>query len=365
MHRILKRFGKQTMRLVPDDALNAETPLRDLGGTVTPLTSFFVRNNGDLPSEAICDASKWVIALDGEMDNPQSLTLPQLRTEFENVSLTAVLECAGNGRNEYTPRVDGLAWGRGAVGCAVWRGVRLRDVLQRCGVRPDAVYTAHYSPDRKIGSRADALSRGLPIEKALAPETLLAFEMNGEPLPYLHGGPLRVVAPGWPGSAWQKWLSRLWVRDRVHDGEKMTGTDYRLPNVPLKPGDESGATEFRIIEAMPVNSVITSPTRGSDLAPGGMLTVEGKAWSGQGRVVGVDVSFDGGESWIGADLDDSDDLYAWSTFVARKSGLSGSAVDVLARARDDAGGVQPLHPHWNPRGYCNNATHRISLTIKG
>lgn len=131
MHGILKRFGKQEIRLVPDDALNAETLLGDLGGRITPLANFFVRNNGGLPSEIICDPSKWGIALDGEMDNPQSFTLPQLRTEFENVNLTAVLECAGNGRNEYIPPVDGLAWGRGAVGCAVWRGVRLRDVLQR------------------------------------------------------------------------------------------------------------------------------------------------------------------------------------------------------------------------------------------
>jgi len=139
----------------------------------------------------------------GELDRPTVWTLADLKANFEQVSLTAVLECAGNGRSFFSLAPEGLPWGPGAVGCARWTGVRLRDLLVSAGVKDCAVYTSHISPDMAAdGSGKPALSRGLPISKALAPETLVAFDMNGEPLPYLHGGPLRIVAPGFPGSAW-------------------------------------------------------------------------------------------------------------------------------------------------------------------
>ena len=363
MQTVTERFGKPNLRVVPDAALNAETPLGLLGSAVTPVEDFFVRNNGTLPTEAECDPAGWVLAIDGEVDLPQSFTVDQLRDGFETVGVTAVMECAGNGRNEFEPPVPGLAWGRGAVGCAYWQGVRLRDVLARCGVGARARYTAHYSPDRMIGGTGDALSRGLPIEKALAPDTLLAFAMNGEPLPHLHGGPIRIVAPGWPGSAWQKWLSRLSLRDRVHDGEKMNGTDYRLPVRALRPGDDFTDDDFAVIEAMPVNCLITAPAGGTVLADAGDLVVTGRAWSGRGRVTRVEVSGDGGKSWRDADLEPAPERYAWSGFSARLAGLAGPQIEIIARAHDDAGGVQPLDPPWNPRGYCNNSAHRITLSV--
>jgi sulfite oxidase len=363
MQDILARYGKRSVRAVPDEALNAETAIGALGDAVTPVEDFFVRNNGALPAEADCEAGRWVLSIDGEVDNPRDFTLDELRAGFETVSVTAVMECAGNGRNEYDPPVEGLAWGRGAVGCAQWQGVRLRDVLARCGLRTSARYTAHYSPDRVIGGTGNAISRGLPIEKALAPHTLLAFAMNGAPLPFLHGAPLRIVAPGWPGSVWQKWLTRLTLRDRVHDGEKMNGTDYRLPVRALRPGEPFTDDDFAVIEAMPVNCLITAPVSGTVLADAGELVVTGRAWSGCGRVTRVEVSSDGGRSRHEADLTPAPERYAWSGFSARLSGLAGPRIEIIARAHDDTGSVQPLEPPWNPRGYCNNSAHRITVSV--
>jgi DMSO/TMAO reductase YedYZ molybdopterin-dependent catalytic subunit len=217
---------KPRLRRFSDSALNAEASPELLDAAITPLESFFVRNNGWLPDELHGDRDAWTLSIDGEVERPANFTLLKLRENFETVSVTAVLECAGYGREGYDPPTDGVPWGRGPVGCARWTGVRLADVLRACGVKPSAIYTGHHSADVQTdGSGRAAISRGIPIAKAMTPETLLAFEMNGEPLSFLHGAPLRMVAPGFPGSAWQKWLARIELRDREHDGEKMRGTD--------------------------------------------------------------------------------------------------------------------------------------------
>jgi len=294
--------AKPRLHIHEDAALNAEPPVEQLDSLLTPVASFFIRNNGVLPAPV--DPESWTLTIDGEVERPAEWTLAGLRQRFETVTVTAVLECAGNGRGQFSPATDGLQWGLGAVGCARWTGVRLADVLEQSGPKPGAVYTGHHSPDRSAANPdKDAISRGLPIEKALAPETLIAFGMNDGPLPHLHGGPLRIVAPGYPGSAWQKWLSRLVLRAQEHDGEKMGGTDYRLPVRPIAPGEPFDPADFAVITDMPVKSLITVPLAGFSAKAGEAVAVAGFAWSGATPLASVAVSGDGGATWLEAKLE--------------------------------------------------------------
>ncbi len=355
----LLRSLKPGLHVHDEEALNAEPSLDLLDEAITPLGAFFIRNNGALPE--IADAGAWRLTIDGEVERPAVWSLAALRETFETVTQTAVLECAGNGRSQFSPATDGLQWRLGAVGCARWTGVRLADVLRHAGVKPGAVYTGHHAPDRQIGKpEKAALSRGLPIAKALAPETLIAFGMNGEPLPRLHGGPLRIVAPGYPGSAWQKWLDRVSLRAQEHDGEKMRGTDYRMPIRPLRPGEALDPADFAVITDMPVKSLITRPADGFTVAAGETVTVAGFAWSGAVPLAGLELSCDGGRSWRAVALEPGEGPYAWRRFEARLPAGQPGTLTVMARAHDAAGNRQPLEMPWNPRGYCNNQVQRVS-----
>lgn len=349
---------KPGLHIHDDPALNAEPGLDLLGDSITPIDTFFIRNNGTVPTSKA--GSAWTLTIDGEVERPAVWTVESLRAQFETMTLTAVLECAGNGRSQFAPPTDGLPWRLGAVGCARWTGVRLRDVLAQAGVRETAVYTGHHAPDRLIADPSrPALSRGLPIAKALSPETLIAFAMNGEPLPLLHGGPLRIVAPGFPGSAWQKWLDRIELRDREHDGAKMRGSDYRLPTQPVRPGEPLDDSVFAVITDMPVKSLISTPLAGFTIPVGAVLAVSGFAWSGAVPLAGVRVSHDGGANWHEAPLDEGEGRYAWQRFSIAFAIEKAGPITVLAQARDTDGTVQPLEMTWNPRGYCNNQVQRV------
>lgn len=355
---------KPGLTLHADAALNGEPEPAMLGEPITPFSVFFIRNNGTLPE--IGDAAQWRLAIDGEVEEPRSWSIAELQRHFETVTETAVLECAGNGRSLFQPATDGVPWRVGAVGCARWTGVRLRDVLQASGVKPSAVYTGHYAPDRQIQDPSrPALSRGLPLAKALAPETLLAFGMNGETLPLLHGGPLRIVAPGYPGSAWQKWLDRVSLRPHEHDGEKMQGTNYRLPIRPVAPGEPVDPSEFAVITDIRVKSLITTPAPGFTAAIGAGVAVRGFAWSGAVALASVRVSGDGGESWVEADLGEAEGAFAWRAFGATLPTPRPGPIEIVAQARDVAGRVQPLEAApWNPRGYCNNQAQRVAGEVR-
>jgi DMSO/TMAO reductase YedYZ molybdopterin-dependent catalytic subunit len=358
------KVAKPRLAVMPDMAFNAEALPQNLDSDITPISEFFVRNNGTLPDLGDDAVATWRLEIDGEVEQPSSFTIGDLKRRFEVVSATAVLECAGNGRAFFDPATDGVPWRLGAVGCALWTGVRLRDVLQFVGVKATAVYTGHYSPDKKLGSLAPAISRGLPIAKAFAEETLIAFAMNGEPLPLLHGGPLRVVAPGFPGSAWQKWLTRISLLEREHDGEKMTGTDYRLPTVPVKPGEVFDPAAFAVITDIPVKSLVTHPPGVFEAKQGDIIEVRGYAWSGHDPVASVAVSVNGGASWLRADLGELPSRFAWRRFHALVYFDEAGVLEVLARATTLSGRSQPLEsPPWNPRGYCNNTVHRVAGNI--
>jgi len=349
---------KPRLRWLEDDALNGEPEAAALDPGLTPADAFFVRNNGDMPAGDLGET--WRLTVSGEVLRHLSLTVADLKRDFPIVEITAVLECAGNGRAFLSPPVSGAQWRHGAVGCARWTGVRMRDVLEQAGLTAAAVYTAHHSPDRSLTAPdKPALSRGIPIAKALAADTLIAFGMNDAPLPALHGGPLRVVVPGYPGSAWQKWLDHLEIRDREHDGEKMRGTDYRLPVTPLGPGDPVDPADFAVITDMPVKSLITTPAAGFTHDAAVPLGIGGWAWSGAAPVAGVRVSADGGANWTEAVLAPAGEPFAWRRFSATLRVAKGP-LTLVAVAQDVAGRVQPIDTApWNPRGYCNNLAHRV------
>jgi DMSO/TMAO reductase YedYZ molybdopterin-dependent catalytic subunit len=328
--RLLLRKTKPHLRVVEDGALNAEAVPELLDDALTPVGALFVRNNGRLPQ---VDHTTWTLTVDGEVAKPRTWSLAELKATFDVVNEVAVMECAGNGRTGFVPPTDGAQWSHGAVGCARWTGVRMRDLLLASGLKYSAVYTGHYSPDVKTdGSGKPALSRGLPIAKAMAPETLIAFEMNGAPLPLLHGAPLRVVAPGFPGSAWQKWLSRIRLRDREHDGEKMTGTDYRLPRRPVAPGQKPNPSDFAVIVDMPVKSLITSPAANATLRAGEEAELRGFAWSGHVPVTSVSVSVDAGKTWQPAALDPASERFAWRRFRVSFVPEHGGPLVLMARS---------------------------------
>lgn len=344
--------------------LNAETPAHLLDEEITPVRRLFVRNTGRLPAITAEQTADWTLAIEGSVKQPMRWSLQDLQSRFRTVTQTCVLECAGNGRAFFREPTGLPLWTHGAAGCAAWTGVRLRDLLSECEPEPNAVYTGHYAPDIGLEGEWPALSRGIPLAKALSPETMVVWALNGEPLPYLHGGPLRLIVPGYPGSAWQKWIDRIVIRDREHDGERMTGLYYRMPRRPVTPDGPVDETLFEVITDMPVRSVITCPRDGFTAPARSPLAIRGHAWSGHIALASVEVSADGGKSWRTARLAPEKERFAWRRFDIEIADPGTGPVEIIARAADTAGNRQPLgSAPWNPRGYCNNAAHRIRGTL--
>ena len=237
-------------------------------------------------------------------------------------------------------------------------------MLKVAGVKSGAVYTAHEGADTHPSGGPDVrpILRGVPIAKAMDPNTLVAFAQNGRPIHPMNGAPLRLVVPGWPGSCSQKWLTRVRLRDRVHDGAKMTGTSYRVPARPLAPGEQVDETAFVIIEAMPVKSLITHPATGTRTA-NRKLEARGHAWAGERTVSAVRLSIDFGATWIVAALDEPVNAHAWQNWRASIEFPGPGYYEIWARATDSEGVGQPHAIAWNPKGYLNNALHRVAVTV--
>ena len=351
--------GKDGLTLLNDRPVNAETPAELLDDAVTPTSRHFIRNNG-IPPENV-DPESWTLTIDGFVDNKLELSIADLREQFEVVTLQLTLECGGNGRSAFDPPAKGNQWTYGAVACSEWTGVRLKDVLEKAGVQSNVVYTAHYGADGHLSGNPDKLpiSRGLPIDKAMTDNILIAFEMNGEALHPMNGAPLRLVVPGWPASTAQKWLTRIELRDQVHDGPKMTGTSYRVPAYPVAPGQDVPEEDFVIIERMPVKSLVTFPANGSDI---GLETeVRGHAWSGDRSISRLDISIDFGTTWQEVELDDPVNDGAWQNWRGKVTFPQAGYYEIWARATDSEGDMQPFAIAWNPKGYLNNTMHRVGV----
>jgi sulfite oxidase len=363
----LKFPGKnEGLVLLGDRPLVAETPESLLDDETTPIEKFYIRNNGQIPDETK-DADAWKIVIDGSVENRQETTLGELKKKYRAVTYRMVLECGGNGRSAFSPPARGNQWTNGGAGCAEWTGIALADVLKDAKPKSSAIYTSHYAADLHLSGDAtkQPISRGVRLEKAMEPHTLLVWGMNGQPLPNIHGGPLRLVVPGWAGSASQKWVNRITLIDKEHDGPGMTEFSYRVPIKPMIPGDKGDPKNFRILESMPVRSVITSPANGAKIAAGTKeLALRGAAWAGDLTVKQVDVSTDFGATWQKATLGGPKNKFDWQRWTHTLKLPSDGYFEIWVRATDSDGAMQPHQAgFWNPQGYGGNAMHRIAVLV--
>lgn len=352
--------------VIGERPLVAETPEHLLDDDTTPTDKFYIRNNGQIP-EMAKDADGWRITIDGEVNNKLELTLGELKSKFKPVTRRMVLECGGNGRSFFTPPARGNQWTNGGAGCAEWTGVRLADVVKVAGVKPSALFSGHYGADPHLSGDTSnvALSRGVPIKKLMDENNLIVWAMNGKPLENIHGFPVRLVIPGWPGSVSSKWFTRLWIRDKVHDGQGMGGTSYRVAIKPMVPGDKGDASNFKDLESMPVRSIITHPADGTKLAAGAReVKLRGAAWAGDFEVRQVSVSIDYGATWQRAQLSDPKNKYDWRRWRATVKLRTGGYYEIWTRGTDTRGISQPhVAGFWNPQGYGANPIHRVRVLV--
>ncbi len=362
-----KLFNKnKDMVVLNDKPWNIEAQAHLLDDKITPNPSMFVRNNGLLPEDI--NSKSWTLTIDGESVSKQKIyTLAELKSKFEQHTYQLTIECGGNGRAEFDPPAKGNQWTIGAVHCASWTGVRLRDVLEDAGIKSNAVYIGYHAIDKHLSMdpKKEPISRGCPMSKALQDETLLAFKMNGEAIPLIHGYPLRLVAGGWPASVSGKWVNRISIRNKVHDGTKMVGDAYRVPCDPVAPGEKVKDEDMCIIESLPVKSLITYPKTGALINKGKSLSIRGHAWAGELEVTKMEYSTDFGSTWTACAVEKPSNRLAWQHFSATVDFPKTGYYEVWARATDSNAIAQPMIlPGWNPKGYLNNACHRIAVKVK-
>ncbi|WP_424813928.1 sulfite oxidase [Roseococcus sp. YIM B11640] len=364
--QVFRMEGKEPLILLGDRPLVAETPEHQLDEAVTSFKNFFIRNNGQMPEPAT-NPDGWQLTIDGEVNTPLTMTIGDLRSRFPNVTLQLQMECGGNGRGAFAPQTRGNQWGNGAIANAEWTGVRLRDVLNAAGLKPSAIYTGHFGADPHLSGATDrqAINRGMRIAKAMDEDTILAFRMNGQPIPHIHGAPLRLITPGWPGSFSQKWLTRIWIRDKVHDGAGMGGTSYRVPTNPIVPGSNNNGASFRELESMPVRAILSSHAHGSRLPAGTRaLNLRGAAWAGDLTVRAVHVSTDFGASWTEMQVAAPANRHAWQRWTGRVALPSDGYFEIWYRATDSEGTMQPhAAANWNPQGYGANPISRAAVLV--
>lgn len=361
-----KMFNKdKEMVILNDKPWNMEAKAHLLDEKITSNKYMFIRNNGKIPESF--DVNNWTVTFDGEsVQSPKTYTLQDLKTKFKQYSYQLTIECGGNGRSEFDPSAEGNQWTIGAVSCATWTGVRLRDVLEDVGIKNNAVYIGYHAADTHLSGdpKKEPISRGIPMDKAYQDETMLAFKMNGEDIPLVHGYPVRLVAGGWPASVSGKWVKSISVRNKIHDGAKMEGTSYRVPCETVAPGEKVKDENMCIIESMPVKSLITYPKSGAIIDFGKKLNIRGHAWAGELQVSKMEYSIDFGATWKECPVENPANRLAWQHFSASVSFSKKGYYEIWARATDSEGIAQPmLVPGWNPKGYLNNACHRIAIKV--
>ena len=344
----------QRAQLVPlkPSPFNAESAVPALREGTTPSLSFYVRSNFAVPSP---DPATFRLRVDGTVRQTVELSLDELKSLGAR-TIQTVMECAGNNRLQLAPLPSGEPWHAGAVSAAEWTGTPLRAVLDRAGVKDGTIEILFEGADHgkpKDGPGDIPFARSLPLEKALHEDTLLVHTMNGEPLPRDHGAPLRLVVPRWYGMASVKWLHRIEAIT-----EPFTGYYQRNRYIYALAG---GATPTPVT-TMRVKALITSPDEGETI-PQGAYVVRGKAWSGEGEVVKVEVGVDGGDDWREAKLLPSTGPYTWRAWKYEWTADVAGRRALRSRATDSKGNVQPESPTWNKYGYGNNAVRPIIFTV--
>ena len=340
--------------------LDLETPVSALDQLRTPNDLFFVRSHFGAPAVA---PGPWSVDVSGLVDRPMSLTRAEL-DRFAWVKVVAVLQCSGNGRVNFRPKVPGAVWDRGAVGNAEWAGVRFADVMTRCGLKAGAAHVHFLGADGPPSPKTPAFLRSVPLEKALHPDTLLALEMNGEPLPILHGGPIRLVVPGWAGNHWMKWVRSITVSDAEAPGFYMQ-TGYKRPKVPAPPNVVLKPTDLVSVTALNVKSLITWPLEGARLQQG-RQEIRGVAWTGEGHVTKVEVAFGGTDAeprWRSAAIVGDATPWGWRPWRIAVDAVPRGSVVARARATDSNDGTQPDVTPWNRSGYLWNGVDRVTFEV--
>jgi DMSO/TMAO reductase YedYZ molybdopterin-dependent catalytic subunit len=337
-----------------------ETPLSVFDhGIVTPNERFYVRwHLPNIPAQI--DGAAFRISVHGLVDHEQTLSLTELMTQFEPVQLTAVNQCSGNSRGFFSPRVAGGQWANGAMGNAVWTGVRLRDVLERAGVKSGAVAVRFHGLDSGVIPTTPRFMKSLHIDHARDGEVMIAYAMNGEPLPLINGFPTRLVVPGWYSTYWVKMLSDVEVLGQPDDNYWMTKA-YLVPDNPqgnVEPG-QSGVHLVPISRMLP-RSFITNLVDGQHVRAAQALTVRGIAFGGDTGVRNVQVSSDGGSSWLAARLGPDHGTYSFRQWETRLSPKAGR-ITLKVKATNTSGMAQPSVANWNPGGYMRNVIESTTV----
>jgi sulfane dehydrogenase subunit SoxC len=338
-------------------ARNHGMPLEALRWDVTPIGLHYLLTHYDIPQ---VDAASWRLEVDGLVGRPLSLALDELRAR-PATELAVTMECAGNGRAYVEPHVVSQPWLLEAVGTARWRGVAVAALLDEAGVLERGTNALFTGLDRGVeGGEEQAYARSMSVEELRDGEALLAYEVNGEPLPPQHGYPLRLVVPGWYGMTSVKWLSRITLLDTPFEGYQMSHS-YRLRQEEDEPGEPVTRIAPRSLMVPPGIPEFLTRERVVDAGP---CEIHGRAWSGEAEIAGVEVSTDGGTSWADAELDDAAlGRWAWRSWRFSWDASPGE-YDLCSRARDAAGNEQPLAAPWNLGGYKNNAVQRVTVSVR-
>lgn len=340
------------LRLLTESPLNAETPLPALRTEVTPVELAFVRNHFSVPEG---DPSKWMLEVCGAVQNPVSISLRDIQA-FTAKTLLVILECAGNARTSVSPVPKGVPWGHGAVSVVRLTGTPVRSLLEKAGLSKEAVEVGFVGADRGEvePGRVEHFARSLPLDVAMSSDALLAWEMDGQPLPVNHGFPLRLIVPGLYAMASVKWLKEIRVLTTPYTGF-FQGQNY----VYL---DENGTKQGEPVGRMRVRSLIVEPSDGATLRKG-EIEVSGMAWSGHGSVVEVAVGTNGSKQWLTADLDPAASPYGVQRWRVIWKPQTEGAHMLACRATDSRGNIQPTTQRWNRLGYGNNGPHAIGVNI--
>ena len=341
-----------------------ETPRDVFTSVLTPNDQFFVRwHMPDIPTHI--DPDTFTISVNGLVNKEMKITLNDLKTDFEQVEVTAVLQCGGNSRSAFKPIAGGIQWGSGAMGCAKWKGVRLRDVLDRAGLHKDAVWVGFNGSEKSAYYETPEFIRELELSE-LDDHVILAYEMNGEDLPYLNGYPLRLVIPGYYSDSWIKMLSNITVTNKYR---KLFFMDvaYRVPdNETESETPENRFPKTKPIKKMNVKSIIGYPTKNSIITHKAHVVIRGVAWDGGHGIKDVMVSVDGGKTWDKALLDDgSQGRYGYRAFRYSFKPTEFGKVKIMSKAISKLGEEQPLAKDikWNHGGYKYNGIDEVTVEV--
>jgi DMSO/TMAO reductase YedYZ molybdopterin-dependent catalytic subunit len=359
---------KAPLLLLTDRPVQLETPRHYFATAFTPNDAFYVRWHLDgIPNSV--DLREWKLQVEGNVNKPLSFSLSDLLQKFKAVSVAAVNQCSGNSRSRLQPRVPGGQWGNGAMGNALWTGVRLRELLDASGVKPGSLQVQFQGLETGSGPKGMASSRflkSLDFSNPVLDECVVAYLMNGEPLPLLNGFPVRLVVPGYFATYWMKCLTSIRVLDTADENFWMK-PGYRIPDTPrgnTTPEDaKAGKVNMVPIARMPVRSFLVSPDGNSKIPAGMPVTLRGIAFSGFGRVNRVEISEDGGKSWSGARLGEDHGPYSFRTWEAAWTAKSPGKYTIAVRATDEQGHAQPDEPVWNPGGYLWNRVEKQQVIV--